>query len=126
MNGCWHDAALRKGASGGHDWAELEKRSSVRCSLARPVPLSSMACCLAARNHMTGRGPCSTTRSLICNRKYATLTARKIIESILELADSVEMTWGNRQIAESGYRGGRKSFYANMRRYRYLLLLKTN
>ncbi|MGN8741855.1 hypothetical protein ACTNC4_09810, partial [Collinsella sp. HCP3S3_B8] len=28
-------------------------------------------CCLVARNHMTGRGPCSAMRLSICERNYA-------------------------------------------------------
>lgn len=33
--------------------------------------LSSMICCLAAGNHMTGCGPCSAMRLSICERNYA-------------------------------------------------------
>ena len=32
---------------------------------------SSMICCLAVRNHKTGRGPCSAMRLSICERNYA-------------------------------------------------------
>lgn len=32
---------------------------------------SSMICCLAAGNHMTGRGPCSAMRLSIYERNYA-------------------------------------------------------
>lgn len=35
-----------------------------------PLP-SSVICCLAAGNHMTGRGPCSAMRSSIYKRNYA-------------------------------------------------------
>ena len=49
----------------------LTPRRLIRCSQTRPVPPSSMICCLAARNHMTGRGPCSAMRMSICERNYA-------------------------------------------------------
>lgn len=35
---------------------------------------SSMTCCLAARNHMTGRGPCSSMRLSIRERNYVSPT----------------------------------------------------
>ena len=44
----------------------LTPRRLIRCSQTRPAPPSSMTCCLAARNHMTGRGPCSAMRMSIC------------------------------------------------------------
>lgn len=46
-------------------------RQMRRCSQTRPVSPSSMICCLAAGNHITGRGPCSAVRLSICERNNA-------------------------------------------------------
>lgn len=46
-------------------------RRPMRCSRSRPMPPSSAIRCLVARNHMTGRGPCSAMRLSICERSNA-------------------------------------------------------
>ena len=46
-------------------------RRPMRCSRLRPMPPLSVIRCLVARNHMTGRGPCSAMRLSICERNNA-------------------------------------------------------
>lgn len=50
-----------------------------------------MICCLAARNHMTGRGPCSAMRLSICEWNYASPPFdEKLINN-----GSAARAWGN-------------------------------
>lgn len=51
----------------------VERPLVYRCDVCRrgPCLLSSVICCLVARIHMTGRGPCSAMRLSICERNYA-------------------------------------------------------
>ena len=50
----------------------VERPLVYRCDVRRrgPCLLSSVICCLVARNHMTGRGPYSVMRLSICERNY--------------------------------------------------------
>ena len=59
------------------DPAEWPTVSLLQGSMSRQAQFheapSSMICCLAARNHMTRRRPCSAMRLSICERNYASL-----------------------------------------------------
>lgn len=54
----------------------VTSRRLIRYPQTRPVPPSSMICCLAAGNHMTGRGLCSAMRLSVYERNYASPRCR--------------------------------------------------